>query len=257
MSPDPLQPSRSHPLVLDQFLADPQNWNKYAYSLDNPVTYRDRDGHFTGDDHERIQMNAMLAHGYSREAAQVAATSDRNMDHWYNAAPGIPIGNHVTTNNYQNRVNPQHGERGEHQTRGEAQAAASQFISSTVGDAAQRALQGDVRGALADLGQASHTAQDIVRHNFERGSEHPYHEAPATPGEVQSATQATNNVLDEFSTQLYTQGLQRGLNFEQIAGIMQSVLQGQPPPLQDTTTSGYLNDLLLQVGPATTPRPPK
>jgi len=82
MSPDPLHPSRSHPRLLNQFLADPQNWNKYSYVLNNPLKHTDESGHFTGDDHERMQMNAMLANGYSQGAAQVSATADRHMDHW-------------------------------------------------------------------------------------------------------------------------------------------------------------------------------
>jgi len=114
MTPDPLQPSRSHPLLLQQFLADPQNWNKYAYGLNNPVKDTDQGGHFTGDDHERIQTNAMLANGYSPAAVHIAATADRHMDNAPNMASGVPILHHFTSDAYQNQANPQHGETGDH-----------------------------------------------------------------------------------------------------------------------------------------------
>jgi hypothetical protein len=113
-------------------------------------------------------------------------------------------------------------------TREQAQAVASQFMSSKIGDAAQRALQGDVRGALVDLGQASHSAQDIVRHDFETASQHPYHEAPATQAEGQKAQSATEDVLTQFVGQMYQQGLQQGLSFEQILGLVTEV-QAEPP----------------------------
>jgi len=227
-TPDPLQPAMSNSVVLNQFLTDPQAWDKYAYSLGNPITYRDQGGHFTGNDHERIQMNAMLASGYSQAAAHVAATADVHMDNLLNAAPGLPYANHLTTSAYQNRVNPQHGERGEHQTRENAQVVAKAFMSSKINDAATKALQGDVRGALSDIGQASHTAQDIVRHNFEKGSEHPVGEAPATTAEVQAATQATENILGQFQSQVTQLGQQQGLSAKQISKILANVKKGIP-----------------------------
>jgi RHS repeat-associated protein len=134
MSPDPLQPTRSHPLVFQQFLADPQNWNKYAYSLNSPAKDTDQGGYFTSDDHERIQMNAMLASGYSQLAAHAAAKADRRMDNPLNMASGVPILHYFTSDRYQNQVNPQHGERGDHQPREQAQGVASAFTTSKISD---------------------------------------------------------------------------------------------------------------------------
>ena len=240
MTPDPLQPSRSHPLLLQQFLADPQNWNKYAYGLNNPVKDTDQGGHFTGDDHERIQTNAMLANGYSPAAVHIAATADRHMDNASNMASGVPILHHFTSDAYQNQANPQHGETGDHQTREQAEGVANAFMSSKINDAATRALQGDVRGALTDIGQASHTAQDIVRHNFETASQHPYGEAPATATETRAATLATQNVLDQFTNQVYQQGLQQGLSMNQIMGVMGNMQRGtdQQSPVDSANVGG-------------------
>jgi hypothetical protein len=64
----------------------------------------------------------VLANGYSPAATHVAASADRKMDTWYNALPGIPYGNHLTVSGYQNRMNPEHGERGEDQTCEQAEA---------------------------------------------------------------------------------------------------------------------------------------
>jgi RHS repeat-associated protein len=223
MSPDSLQPSSSNPLLLQQFLADPQNWNKYAYSLNSPVKDTDPGGHFSGDDHERMQMNAMLNRGYGHAAAFVAATANRNMDNTANVKSGVWLLHNFTSDSFQNRENPQHGERGQHQTLEEAQRRANNFMNSKISNAATNALYGDVHGALSDIGQASHTAQDIVRHNFEQPSQHGWGEAAATPAEDKAATQASERVLDQFAEQVFAQGLQLGLSFNQCIAIIQSV----------------------------------
>jgi hypothetical protein len=113
-------------------------------------------------------------------------------------------------------------------------------MSSKINDAATRALQGDVRGALTDIGQASHTAQDIVRHNFETASQHPYGEAPATATETRAATLATQNVLDQFTNQVYQQGLQQGLSMNQIMGVMGNMQRGtdQQSPVDSANVGG-------------------
>jgi RHS repeat-associated protein len=224
MSPDSLQPSRSHPLVLLQFLADPQNWNKYAYALNNPVKDTDLGGHFTGDDHEKMQMNAMLANGYSQSSAKIAATADRRMDNWRNVAGGVALLHYI----FSSKDNPQHGERADGQSREDAQRVADNFMSSKIKDAASRALQGDVQGALTDLGQASHTAQDIVRHDFESSSQHGWSERPATAAEEQAANAATQNVLNEFGDQLFRQASQQGLSMDQMMNDYRLVLGGRP-----------------------------
>jgi|GEM_PF-6214993 len=165
----------------------------------------------------------MLAHGYSSAAAQVAAKADSRMDNLLNAAAGIPYAHYLTTSKYQNRVNPQHGERGDHQSREMAQAAASQFISTKIDDAVERALQGDIRSALIDIGQASHTAQDIVRHEFETGGQHPVGEATAMQAEKEAAEYATGNILSAFEGQVSWRGMARGLTGLQINVIMNSI----------------------------------
>ena len=99
--------------------------------------------------------------------------------------------------------------------------------SKTTDYAATKALQGDVQGALSDIGQASHTAQDIVRHDFKTASQHPFFEAPATATETQAAMAATQNVLDQFAEQLEQQSkCEYGMDVTEIETLMDNVRQG-------------------------------
>jgi RHS repeat-associated protein len=208
---------------------DPQTLNRYTYTRNNPVRHWDPNGKFQSGDHEMMQVNVMLAVGYSPRAAQVAAAANTQMDNWKNMFSGVQYLHKVVPT----QENPQHGERADRQTREQAQAVAKKFIESKTSDAATKALNGDATGALKDLGQASHTAQDIVRHDFEPASQHPLVEEVATPQEQQAAAQTTRDVLDEFTAQMYVQGLQQGLSFTQIAAIKEDVSQDvdttQPP----------------------------
>ena len=101
--------------------------------------------------------------------------------------------------------NPQHGERADGQSIADAQKQAGDFMHSKIADAASKALKGDAEGALKDLGQASHTAQDIVRHQFESASEHGWSEAPATKAEMDAAVKATQDILKQFEAEVQKQ----------------------------------------------------
>jgi RHS repeat-associated protein len=81
--------ARFHAINLGRFLhtdpgpflwTDPQTLNRYAYTRNNPVRLTDPNGKFHGGDHEMMQVNAMLARGFSPKAAEVAATANKEMD---------------------------------------------------------------------------------------------------------------------------------------------------------------------------------
>jgi hypothetical protein len=76
----------------------------------------------------------------------------------------------------------------------------------------------------------SHTAQDIVRHDFEPASQHPWSEPPATPAEEQAAEQATADILHNFTAQMYAQGAREGFTKEQISALLANLQKGPPPP---------------------------
>jgi RHS repeat-associated protein len=58
-SPDPMDhPSQSN-MGLEGFLADPQRWNKYAYTLNNPLRFVDPDGHEAQQTFDAQQMRSI------------------------------------------------------------------------------------------------------------------------------------------------------------------------------------------------------
>lgn len=93
--------------------------------------------------------------------------------------------------------------------------------------AAFKALSGATNQALEALGEASHTAQDIVRHQFEEAKDHPLGEAPATDEETKAAEAATQQVEKDFETTLTTMGHEQGMSNAQIQTVLDRVKKGQ------------------------------
>jgi hypothetical protein len=52
-------------------------------------------------------------------------------------------------------------------------------------------------------------------------------QAPASAEEARAATQATDQVLNDFTSAVYSLGIQQGLGFDEILGDMANVLQGK------------------------------
>ena len=222
MSPDALNPVRTSRKVLRQILEDPQEWNKYIYALNNPVRYGDSSGNFTSKDHTAMEMQALRESGYSERASTRAAVADAHMDNLYNMASGVPFLHHfVTTGD-----NPQHGEQEDHSNVAEAKEQSSTFMANKEIQAADLALTGHIGEALDALGQASHTAQDIVRHNYEPAGDHPLGEAPATDAETKAAVAATKEVEKGFDTSLNAIGHNMGMSPAQIKGVLDKVKAG-------------------------------
>lgn len=151
----------------------------------------------------------------------MAATANKEMDTNRDTLRGYMFTHHFMDTSR----NPLHGQSADHQLPGVAKAIASKAVSSQIKDAAGKALQGDATGALKELGQAGHTAEDPIRHKFQPASEHPVAEETASPAELQAGTQATEEVLNEFVAQMYEQGLAQGLSFEEIAALVGRALQ--------------------------------
>ena len=222
MSPDPLEPVIAPKKVFFQVLMYPQDWNRYAYALNNPVGYRDDTGNFTGRDHAAIEVAALTASGYSMKAAQRAAASDAAMDTFHNMASGVPFLSMFVDGS----ENPQHGEQNGNQGVQNAKDDANDFINTKLDAATTAALAGNVGAALDDIGQASHTPQDAVRHQWEVSEDHPLGEAPASAAEKQQAIQKTEKLLGAFETKVRTAGAKAGLNADQTNAIIQKVKDG-------------------------------
>ena len=220
--PDPLNPVRSSQKVLAQFLDDPQNWNKYSYGLNNPIRYTDTSGNFTGKDHIAMEMTALKQLGYSDRAASIAAKADARMDNFHNMASGVPFLHHFVGTS----ENPQHGEQADHSDKATAEGAATEFINGKELQAAGQALGGNTTEALEALGQATHTAQDIVRHQFEPAGDHPLGEAKATDAETKAAVAATQQVEQDFEATTELMGHGMGMTDRQISDAINRVKAG-------------------------------
>jgi RHS repeat-associated protein len=226
-SADPLQPDSSHPNILLQFLTNPQNWNKYAYSRNNPVNNSDRSGTYSKGDHQQLQVNAMLARGYSRKAALISARANTRQDTTLSWVTVIPkIGRLFSFGD-----NPTHGMRNEGQSRHGAAVETESFITSEIRHGALNALAGNVKEALENLGRASHAAQDVVAHGFMSSQEHSQLNAnlkDALGGpEGFAAGDVTTQLIDRLEQQIYEFGRQQGLSDDQIAFVIADLRAGE------------------------------
>jgi hypothetical protein len=203
-------------------LLDPQNWNKYSYGLNNPISYKDSSGYFTGKDHNAMEMAALRGLGYSNQAAARAARADVAMDDPHNMASGVPFLHHFV----ETSQNPQHGEQSDHSSVEIAKQEASQYILGEQISAVGKALSGEIGQALDALGNASHTAQDIIRHQYETAGQHPIGEAPATDAETKAAVAATQEVINTFETMLTNAARSQGMSYAQIDELIYVVRLG-------------------------------
>jgi len=64
----------------DDAEANPQGYNLYTYVKENPVNRNDPTGHWGGDFHEAMASVALLAAGFSQEAAAAAAAANSGVD---------------------------------------------------------------------------------------------------------------------------------------------------------------------------------
>jgi len=169
-----------------------------------------------------MEMTALRGLGYSDRAATRAATADARMDNFHNMASGVPFLHHFV----ETSENPQHGEQSDHSDVATAKGEAENFIAGKELQAAWKALGGATDQALDALGQASHTAQDIVRHQFEPAGDHPLGEAPATDEETKAAVAATQQVEKDFETVLTTMGHEQNMSDAQIQSVINKVKAG-------------------------------
>ncbi|MGB7624605.1 MAG: RHS repeat-associated core domain-containing protein, partial [Terriglobia bacterium] len=153
---DPLQPTSSSAIILGQFTANPQNWNKFSYTRNNPVTFTDQSGKFSPGNHEEIQRNAMVTRYYSFKAIEIASRSNRNMDGFKSDLGGVKYFNKIVSYN----GNPLHGESNQGQVADEARRINQQYTKTEIKLGAAAAILGYSALALEHLGQASHASQD-------------------------------------------------------------------------------------------------
>jgi len=139
-----LRPQTTKKLLRENYFS----FSPFQYVRNNPVIRIDSDGRFDTKFHVQLTQRAFQNRGYSRDAGVVASRGNAHIDR---------------ASNFFN--NNQHGMRNLFQTRGEAVAANQKFINTTL-ELAVAVAGKDPGKALNLVGQAQHTQQDIVRHDY-------------------------------------------------------------------------------------------
>ena len=124
-------------------LTNPQSWNRYSYTLNNPLAYVDKNGKWPTSIHERIIDLALP--GLSNDQRQMIKRASYDVDH--------KSGAQSTENSYK------HGMRAPNESVDDAVKESAQWISDWK-KAAQRTS--DQNTALYAFGVAFHTVSDMT-----------------------------------------------------------------------------------------------
>jgi RHS repeat-associated protein len=159
---------------------NPQSWNRYTSTLNNPLRYIDTNGKWPTDIHNQIIVRAFP--GLSPQQRQILMGASRNVDR---------IANQTRAHNHN------HAMRSPGENPANARAAINEVIQNRE-NAAQRAQNrtpenvGQINVcAMNEFGQALHTAEDRTSpaHSDANGNPREWNEIPTTPSEVKAAHQ--------------------------------------------------------------------
>jgi hypothetical protein len=200
-------------------LTDPQSWNRYTYAANNPIRYIDPDGTHNEEGHREL-TNEALAGGCECSTQFSGEVTEANVsqDTWTSIADTSAAGAN------------QHGMAGQNpdgswQTPAEAQAGTAAYIDSEIATAAESALNGDISGARAAMGRATHAAQDADADSHEGGQRwqgldtpiptavrHMRNDKNLTNRERGEGVAATRAVHGATVAAIHSAGAARGLN---------------------------------------------
>jgi RHS repeat-associated protein len=157
---------------------NPQSWNRYAYSLNNPLRYIDTNGKWPTDIHNQIINKAFP--GLSVQQRQVLMDASRYVDRWRNQTKAH---------------SHDHAMRSPGEDPGKAKAAVDGIIQNHE-KAAQR-VQGETlehassinKSAMNEFGKALHTVEDRTSpaHTDATGNPREWNGIPTTPSEVKDS----------------------------------------------------------------------
>jgi hypothetical protein len=162
---------------------NPQSWNRYAYSLNNPLRYIDTNGKWPTDIHNKIIDKAFP--GLSVQQRQILKDASRHVDHWSNQTKAH---------------NHDHAMRSPGEDPEKAKAAIDGVIQNHE-KAAQRAQDGTPeqassinKNAMNEFGQALHTVEDRTSpaHTDANGNPREWNGIPTTPSEAKDSQKHSN-----------------------------------------------------------------
>lgn len=201
---------------------NPQSWNRYSYTGNNPIRYIDPDGMHTAENHEEITDQA-LGNVMSTEALRDVKRGNVATD---------TAGSFTDTSA---EVQNQHGMGGANsdgtsQTRQEAEAGTEAFASEQLGEAARNLLAGDVTSARENFGSATHAVQDAGADGHQYGlytgvastgwGEHRAQDKNLTPTERANGIDATRALHGQFTSTFRTVGAAHGLDDRAISAAL-------------------------------------
>jgi RHS repeat-associated protein len=154
----------------DTQLANPQSWNKYVYTGNNPLNYVDPNGQFkilVGEyRHENVTRAALPASGGVVNRADVIRGNRGGDLHRGD------LGNHLNTGGA---------------ATGSAGDTRVQHGSSQLGEALRQVAGGNTQAAGETLGNAMHSFDDLMAHGGATGGNGGDHSSPANAGNMDSS----------------------------------------------------------------------
>ncbi len=200
-----------------------QSWNRYNYTLNNPLRYVDRNGKWPTDIHNRIidQAFPRLSVQQRDQLKRTSAWVDR-------------VGNQTKAHNHEHAM----------KSPGENPAAANRAIDQNIQNheqAAQRAQGGTpananqiAGGALNEFGQALHTVTDRTSpaHTDANGNPRDWNGVPnpLSPSEVRAANQHNNEEANITPDQMNTAVNSARDAFKRTFGDKAAQDASNPPP---------------------------
>ena len=205
---------------------NPININLYTYAWNNPIKLQDYDGRFTKGKHEDITQETLKDFGFSKEAIEEVNKGNTDVD-------GDAY-NEKTQYLHSMRGKKQIEENGKKkkvdETKEEAQKKAKDWIEKNINEAVESAIKGDYKDALYKFGQASHTAQDEIVHNWCTLEEHNAWKMDLAAGDNEKNI---GIIITDILTQKLFNGIvnsmeKRGYTGEQIRTTIEGLKQYKP-----------------------------
>jgi hypothetical protein len=210
-------------MLMKQRVADPQQWNAYAYTRDNPLRFLDENGKWPTEIHEKIIDKAFP--GLSAHQREVLKSSSSQMDHCTTCQ--------LEGSSYQ------HYMRAPNQSPAEAKQQAQDFI--TTDEQLAKSVQKGTPAKASDIndkslslfGNAGHTVMDSTSpaHVDPQGNPLPWN--PYSPSAVKAHEAAESTISDDQMAKAVG-ALQQAFQDTYGPAAAQQASTPPPPPVPPT-----------------------